>query len=121
MPRHRHREFRRFLKTVDERTLPHLDIHLIVDNHATHKTPRGNALTQACRLGILSRLSVQRCPKTCNKDRRGNDRRSQLRRTPHRKTSLRNALWWQLRWRAPMAWTLFFSVGSSAHPSAISG
>jgi hypothetical protein len=39
MPRHRHREFRRFLKTVDERTLPHLDIHLIVDNHATHKTP----------------------------------------------------------------------------------
>src|SRR5712692_7653509 len=40
MPRHRHREFLRFLKTIDERTLPNLDLHLIVDNYATHKTPR---------------------------------------------------------------------------------
>jgi hypothetical protein len=39
MPRHRHREFLRFLKTIDERTLPTLDLHLIVDNYATHKTP----------------------------------------------------------------------------------
>ena len=39
MPRHRHREFLRFLKTIDERTLPNLDLHLIVDNYATHKTP----------------------------------------------------------------------------------
>src|SRR5580693_8494616 len=39
MPRHRHREFLRFLKMIDERTLPNLDLHLIVDNYATHKTP----------------------------------------------------------------------------------
>ena len=39
MPRHRHREFLRFLKTIDQRTLPNLDLHLIVDNYATHKTP----------------------------------------------------------------------------------
>ena len=26
-------------KTIDERTLPNLDLHLIVDNYATHKTP----------------------------------------------------------------------------------
>src|SRR5206468_3899079 len=39
MPRHRHRDFLRFLKTIDERTLPNLDLHLIVDNYATHKTP----------------------------------------------------------------------------------
>ena len=39
MPRHRHREFLRFLKTIDERTLPNLDLHIIVDNYATHKTP----------------------------------------------------------------------------------
>jgi transposase len=39
MPRHRHREFLRFLKTIDERTLPNLELHLIVDNYATHKTP----------------------------------------------------------------------------------
>ena len=29
----------RFLKTIDERTPPKLDLHLIVDNYATHKTP----------------------------------------------------------------------------------
>ena len=39
MPRHRHREFLRFLKTIDQQTPPDLDLHLIVDNYATHKTP----------------------------------------------------------------------------------
>src|SRR2546430_1699174 len=39
MPRHRHREFLRFLKLIDHRTPPGLDLHLIVDNYATHKTP----------------------------------------------------------------------------------
>jgi hypothetical protein len=32
MPRHRHREFLRFLNSIDERTPPNLDLHLIVDN-----------------------------------------------------------------------------------------
>ena len=39
MPRHRHREFLSFLKTIDQQTSTHLDLHLIVDNYATHKTP----------------------------------------------------------------------------------
>lgn len=39
MPRHRQREFLRFLKLIDQQTLPGLDLHLIVDNYATHKTP----------------------------------------------------------------------------------
>jgi transposase len=39
MPRHRHREFLRFLKLIDLRTPAGLDLHLIVDNYATHKTP----------------------------------------------------------------------------------
>jgi hypothetical protein len=39
MSRHRHREFLRFLKLIDQKTLPALDLHLIVDNYATHKTP----------------------------------------------------------------------------------
>ena len=39
MSRHRHREFLRFLKLVDQRTPADLDLHLIVDNYATHKTP----------------------------------------------------------------------------------
>lgn len=39
MPRHRHREFLRFLKLIDQQTPAELDLHLIVDNYATHKTP----------------------------------------------------------------------------------
>ncbi|MCK6452287.1 MAG: IS630 family transposase [Alphaproteobacteria bacterium] len=39
MARHRHREFLRFLGLIDQRTPPGLDLHLIVDNYATHKTP----------------------------------------------------------------------------------
>ena len=39
MPRHRHREFLRFLKLIDQRTPADLALHLIVDNYATHKTP----------------------------------------------------------------------------------
>lgn len=40
MPRHRHREFLRFLKLIDQRTPADLDLHLIADNYATHKTPQ---------------------------------------------------------------------------------
>jgi transposase len=37
MPRHRHDEFLNFLRTIDRETPPGLDLHLIVDNYATHK------------------------------------------------------------------------------------
>jgi len=37
--RHRSREFLRFLKTIDEAVPDPLDVHLILDNYATHKTP----------------------------------------------------------------------------------
>ena len=40
MPRHRHQEFIRFLKRIDEETPGHLNIHLIVDNYCTHKHAR---------------------------------------------------------------------------------
>jgi hypothetical protein len=40
MPRHRHREFFRFLKLIDQRTPAELDLYLIVDNYATHIRPR---------------------------------------------------------------------------------
>ncbi len=39
MKRHRHQEFIRFLNRIDRQTLPFLDIHLIIDNYSTHKTP----------------------------------------------------------------------------------
>ena len=38
-PKHRNQEFRRFLKLIDESVPKDLDIHLVVDNYATHKTP----------------------------------------------------------------------------------
>ena len=37
--RHRAREFRKFLVTIDAAVPAELDIHLIVDNASTHKTP----------------------------------------------------------------------------------
>ncbi len=40
MPRHRHQEFLRFLKRIDNETPDGLDLHLIVDNYGTHKHPR---------------------------------------------------------------------------------
>ena len=36
-PRHRHQEFLSFLKRIDAAVPPKLDVHLIVDNYATHK------------------------------------------------------------------------------------
>ena len=43
MARHRHQEFIRFLNKIDAETPSHLDLHLIVDNYATHKHPRVKA------------------------------------------------------------------------------
>ena len=37
MKRHRHQEWIKFLKMIDEQTPADLDLHLIVDNYATHK------------------------------------------------------------------------------------
>jgi transposase len=43
MPRHRHQEFIRFLKQIDAETPAELELHLIVDNYATHKHPKVKA------------------------------------------------------------------------------
>ncbi|WP_103338068.1 IS630 family transposase [Amycolatopsis sp. CA-126428] len=37
--RHRHQEFLKFLKTIDANTPADLELHLVCDNYATHKTP----------------------------------------------------------------------------------
>ena len=37
MSRHRHQEFLRFLRTIDRNAPKQFDLHLIVDNYATHK------------------------------------------------------------------------------------
>lgn len=40
MPRHRHQEFIRFLKRIDQETPAGLNLHIIVDNYSAHKHPR---------------------------------------------------------------------------------
>jgi len=37
--RHRGREFLKFLRTIEANVPPELDVHLIMDNYGTHKTP----------------------------------------------------------------------------------
>ena len=43
LPQHRHQEWIKFLKLIDAETPPELDLHLIVDNYATHKHPKVKA------------------------------------------------------------------------------
>jgi transposase len=38
-PRHRAEEFRRFLSVVEKAVPAHLDVHVVLDNSSTHKTP----------------------------------------------------------------------------------
>jgi len=40
LPRHRHQEWITFLKHIDASTDPDRELHLIVDNYATHKHPK---------------------------------------------------------------------------------
>jgi transposase len=37
--RHRAEEFRRFLNLIDKSVPPHLEVHVVLDNSSTHKTP----------------------------------------------------------------------------------
>lgn len=39
MKQHRHQEWLKFLRLIDERTMPGKELHLIADNYATHKHP----------------------------------------------------------------------------------
>jgi transposase len=39
-PRHRHQEWLKFLRALDAQVAPELEVHLILDNYATHKHPR---------------------------------------------------------------------------------
>jgi len=38
--RHRAIEFKKFLTTIDDEVPEHLDVHLVLDNASTHKTPQ---------------------------------------------------------------------------------
>ena len=42
-PRHRHQEFLGFLRTIDKAVPADLEIHIVLDNYATHKHPKVKA------------------------------------------------------------------------------
>ena len=42
-PRHRHQEWLKFLRTIEDQTPVGVDIHVILDNYATHKHPKVKA------------------------------------------------------------------------------
>jgi len=39
-PRHRHQEWLKFLQKIEKEAPPEVDVHLILDNYATHKHPK---------------------------------------------------------------------------------
>jgi transposase len=43
LPRHRAKEFLRFLRRIDRAVLKPREVHLVLDNYATHKTPEVKA------------------------------------------------------------------------------
>ncbi len=43
LPRHRHQEFLKFLRRIDKEVPKGLEVHLILDNYATHKHPNVKA------------------------------------------------------------------------------
>ncbi len=45
LPRHRHEEFLDFLKIIDAEVPRHLQVHLILDNYATHVCPESEVMT----------------------------------------------------------------------------
>ena len=45
-PRHRHQEFLSFLRHLDQSVPPPLELHLIIDNYATHKPPQSPSLAR---------------------------------------------------------------------------
>jgi hypothetical protein len=59
--RHRHQEFLRFLKLIDAAVPNGLDLHLVLDNYATHKTPQASlALLAPVYADVRSESSLPR-------------------------------------------------------------
>jgi len=83
LPHHRHREFLRLLRLIEHETPADLDLHLVVDNYATHKTPAVKRRLKAHPRSICTSRrprrrgstwsSVAFAEITCNRIRRGED------------------------------------------------
>jgi len=44
LPRHRHQEFLKFLRTIDREVPKVLQIHVILDNYSTHVCPESEVM-----------------------------------------------------------------------------
>jgi hypothetical protein len=53
MARHRHQEFIRFLNKINRETPAGRELHLIVDNYATHKHPKSRSRKMLSRTSRL--------------------------------------------------------------------
>ena len=62
MPRHRAKEFLTFLRRIDRAVSKPRDIHIVLDNYATHKTPKVQAwLAKQPSIPHLTRSALHRC------------------------------------------------------------
>src|SRR5713226_3578935 len=75
LKRHRHREWLKFLRRIKAETLPYLNVHLIVDNNATYKHPRGQSVVHSRKSGpraASGTVSTPACYRTVsNRDEAG--------------------------------------------------
>lgn len=53
-PRHRAKEFRRFLNRIDRAVLRHLDVRLVLDIYGTHKTEAKSRRAKHARFVTMS-------------------------------------------------------------------
>ncbi len=71
-PQHRAEEFRRFLNLIDKTVPADLDVHVVLDNSSTHKTPSiqrcvpsssiGGSRPNACGAGAVSTAAATARP-----------------------------------------------------------
>ena len=107
--RHRSSEFLQFLRTIEANVPPQMDIHLVMDNYGTHKTPTIKAWfarhprfhvhftpTSASWLNQVERWFATL---TENYIRRGTHRSTRSSNKPFRRT------WSQQRWPKPFVWS----------------
>jgi len=71
LPRHRAREFLRFLCRIDRAMFKPCDVHLVLDNYATHKTPEVKSwLEKHQRFKLHCTPTSASCPTTSRRFRR---------------------------------------------------
>jgi hypothetical protein len=58
--RHRHQEFLRFLAPIEASVPRHLDVHLALDNYATHKHPKVRTWLAARWFGHITQRAIRR-------------------------------------------------------------